>query len=382
MKRIYLDNAATSFPKAPGVAEAVSEYLLHGCINLYRTESRLIEENFDILYSLRSMLARLYNYPHPECIAFTKNITEAMNWIIKGLFSKSDHLIVSSNEHNAVMRPIVECGIAFSRIPSDATGYNDYSNLESLIRKETKGIIINAAGNVSGAVQDLTIPAGIARKHHLHFIVDTAQASPFIDINMEELGIAALGFTGHKGFLGPDGTGGMLIKKSIAETIPPLIAGGTGTESDSEDVPHTLPERLSAGTENLSGLTGLECAMRYTLERKDELKERALYLTERLMEGIRRIDGVTIKGADGTRPRTSVVSITSPCLDIAEIASLLLKHGNIETRVGLHCAPSAHKSLGTFPTGTLRFSPGPFTTEDEIDTTIEILSDILNQIKG
>ena len=379
MDRIYLDNAATSFPKAPGTAEAVSEYLMKGCINLYRTESRLMEKNFDVLYSLRLMLSSLYSYQHPECIAFTKNITEAMNWIIKGMFSKEDHLIVSSNEHNAVMRPIAESGIAFSRIPSDIYGYNDYTSLESLVTDKTKGIIINAAGNVSGAVQDLTIPAEFARKHHIAFIVDTAQASPYIDIDMEELGIAALGFTGHKGFLGPDGTGGMIIRRSIAERIPPLITGGTGTESDREDVPHTLPERLTAGTENLTGLTGLETAMRYSISKRKELGEEALTRTEELREGIMGIEGLEIKGSDGKRPHTAVLSITSDRRDIAEIAALLLERGNIETRVGLHCAPAAHRALGTFPTGTLRFSPGPFTTKSEIDTTLSLLKELMNE---
>ena len=325
------------------------------------------------------MISSLYSYNHSECVAFTRNVTEALNWIIKGLFTSSDHIIVSSNEHNAVMRPLNETGIRFTRIPSDRKGYNDYSSIEELLTNDTKGIIINAAGNVSGAIQDLSIPAEFAAKHHLLLIIDTAQASPYVDINMEELGAAAIGFTGHKGFLGPDGTGGMMLRRDVAERIQPLIAGGTGSESDSEDVPHTLPERLSPGTENMTGLTGLECAMRYSLATLKENHERAMQMTERLYEGLERIDGIEIKGPGINERRCSVISISSDRKDISEIASLLLNRGGIETRVGLHCAPSAHRSLGTFPSGTLRFSPGPFTSEDEIDHTLSILKEIMNE---
>ena len=379
MKRIYLDNASTAFPKAPGTAEAISEYINTGCVNLYRTESRLIEEGFDVLHSLRSMLGRLYNYNHPECIAFTRNITEAMNWIIKGLFSAGDHVIVSSNEHNAVMRPLNQAGIRFTRIKSDNHGFNDYSNLEDMIGPDTKGMIINAAGNVSGAVQDLSIPAEIAYKHNILFIVDTAQASPFNDIDMENLNISALGFTGHKGFLGPEGTGGMILRREVAERINPLIAGGTGSESNSEELPHTLPERLSPGTENMTGLYGLNASIKWVLERREELGNRALQMTRKLHDGISGINGIMTVGAAIDEPRTAVLSVTAERKDIAEIAALLLERGNIETRVGLHCAPSAHKTLGTFPGGTLRFSPGPFTTEDDIETTVSVLKEIMDE---
>ena len=379
MERIYLDNASTAFPKAPGAADAIKAYLEGGCVNLYRTESRLMEESFDILFSLRSMLMDLYHSRNPECIAFTKSITESMNWFIKGLFRKGDHVIVSSNEHNAVMRPLTQMRIDVSRIPSDSHGFNDYSTLEEMIRPNTKGIIINAAGNVSGAIQNLEIPADCAMKYKLLFIVDTAQASPYMDIDMEALDIAALGFTGHKGFLGPEGTGGMILRRDIAEAIPPLIAGGTGSESDSEQIPSTLPERLSPGTENLTGLSGLEAAMRYSIPKRKELEEHALDMTRRLYEGISGIEGLKAVGAGMDEPCTAILSITSDRKDIAEIASLLLERGNIETRVGLHCAPSAHRQLGTFPTGALRFSPGPFTTADEIDMTISILKEIMDE---
>ena len=379
MKRIYLDNASTAFPKAPGVSKAIADYIETGCINLYRTESRLIEDGFDILMSLRSMLAKLYNYNHPECIAFTKNITEALNWIIKGLFKEGEHVIVSSNEHNAVMRPVNQLGLKVTRIPSDIRGYNDYSELEEMITPETKGIIINAASNVSGAIQNLEIPREKARKHNILFIVDTAQASPYADIDMEALSISALGFTGHKGFLGPEGTGGMILKREIAEKISPLIAGGTGSESDREEIPTTLPERLSPGTENMTGLAGLEQAMKWSIEQRKLSFSHELDMTRKLYEGIESINGIEAVGAPIDSPRTALLSVVSNKMDIAEIAYKLLERGNIETRVGLHCAPYAHRSIGTFPTGTIRFSPGPFTTEEDIETTLMLLKEIINE---
>ncbi len=379
MKRIYLDNASTAFPKAPGVSKAIADYIETGCINLYRTESRLIENGFDILMSLRSMLAKLYNYNHPECIAFTKNITEALNWIITGLFKEGEHVIVSSNEHNAVMRPVNQLGLKVTRIPSDIMGYNDYSELNSMITSETRGIIINTASNVSGAIQNLEIPGEIARKHNIPFIVDTAQASPYADIDMEALSISALGFTGHKGFLGPEGTGGMILKREIAEKISPLIAGGTGSESDREEIPTTLPERLSPGTENMTGLAGLEKALKWSIEQRKLSFSHELDMTRKLYEGIESINGIEAVGVPIDSPRTALLSVVSNKMDIAEIAYKLLERGNIETRVGLHCAPSAHRSIGTFPTGTIRFSPGPFTTEEDIETTLMLLKEIINE---
>ena len=378
MNRIYLDNAATSFPKAPFLGSVVASFIDNVSVNLNRTESNESFALFDTIYSLRENLCTIYNYNHPEAIAFTKNVTEAINWIIKGLFKSEDHVIVSSNEHNAVMRPIVQENIAFDRIPSDQKGYADYSKLESLIRPNTKAMIINAAGNVSGAIQNLTIPAEIAKKHNIMLFLDCAQASPYIDIDMKDLNLAGVAFTGHKSFLGPQGTGGMLLRRDIAESINPLISGGTGSESDKETIPTSLPDRLTPGTENLPGLVGLAHSVKYILDNKESLYSNVMKRTEELYLGIEKIDGIKIVGPRLQDKRTGIVSITSEKMDIAKISSLLLERGRIETRVGLHCSPSAHKSLHTFPTGTLRFSPGPFTTKDEIDFTLSILKEIVN----
>ena len=386
VRRIYLDNAATSFPKAPGISEEMRLFLEEDCLNPNRTESGRAYELFDKVYSLRYTLSKLYEHDSPESVIFTKSVTESLNWVIKGLFSSSDHILVSSSEHNAVMRPLVQCRIPFSRIPADCQGYSKLECVESLIQPNTRAMIINVCGNVSGHVEDVYALAEIAKKHGLLFFLDSAQASPYIRLSMKELGAAGICFTGHKGFLGPEGVGGMVLRNDIAFRMQPLIIGGTGSESDSEEIPHSLPDRLESGTLNLPGILGFKKAVDYTLENLDALKSRLWANTQRLYAGLEQIDGLEIVGAKlnsssnlDFAKRTNVISIISQKKDIAQISALLLENGGIETRVGLHCSPAAHKTLGTFPNGTLRFSPGPFTTFEEIDETLACLKEIMNE---
>lgn len=379
MKRIYLDNAATSFPKAPGIAEEMRFFLEEDCLNPNRTESDRAYELFDKIYTLRCTLAKLYDHNSPESVIFTRSVTESLNWVIKGLFSNPDHIIVTSSEHNAVMRPLVQCGIPFSRIPADIQGYSKLECVESLIQPNTKAMIINACGNVSGHVEDIYSLADIAKKHGLLFFVDSAQASPYINLSMKELNAAGICFTGHKGFLGPEGIGGMVLRKDIAFAIRPLIIGGTGSESNSEEIPHSLPDRLESGTLNLPGILGFKKAVDFALENLDDLRLKIQANTQRLYAGLEKIEGIEIVGAKLESKRTNVISIISPKKDIAQISALLLEKGGIETRVGLHCSPAAHKTIGTFPNGTLRFSPGPFTTFNEIDETLACLKEIMDE---
>ena len=355
----------------------MAEYIENGVVNPNRTESALSYRAFDVSYALREHISSLYNYPHPECIAFTRNITEALNWLIKGLLERQDHVIVSSNEHNAVMRPLRQMGVDYSIIPSSSHGFNDYSSLPSLIKPNTRAIIINAAGNVSGAIQNLETPAEYAKKHNLLFIIDSAQASPFVEIDMEKLNASAVAFTGHKGLLGPQGIGGAIIRKELALSIAPLISGGTGSRSDSEDVPDLLPDRLNPGTDNMPGIIGLEHSLSYISKNLSSLYDNEREMTKMLIEGLYKINGIILFGAGLEENRTNVVSIETEGIDEAEVSALLLERGGIETRVGLHCSPSSHKTLGTFPRGTLRFSPGPFTTKDEINYTLTLLKEIM-----
>lgn len=378
MKRIYLDNGATSFPKAPGIGAVITRFLEQDCMNINRTNSDNEFSVFDSIYTLRERLSSLFGCSTPESVCFSSGITQSLNMIIKGLFTPSDHVLVTSCEHNSVMRPLVQEGIPFSRIPCDSQGYVLLDRIEDLIQSNTKAMIVCHAGNVSGAVQDLKAICEIAKRHGLMVFVDSAQSAPFEKIDMESWGISAVAFAGHKGLLGPEGIGGMVLRKDIALSLKPLISGGTGSQSDSEDVPLTLPDRLEAGTQNIPGLLALEHSTRYISENFEALFENEKAMTELLYEGLSAIDGIGIVGAPLERRRTSVISVTCSKMDIAELSGLLNERYHIETRVGLHCSPSSHKCLGTFPTGTLRFSPGVFTTTDEIYATINAIKEILN----
>ena len=379
MKRIYMDNAATSFPKAPGISETIRKFIENDCVNLNRTNSPESLSVFDRIYTPRESIAELLGLSTPESMCFSSGITESLNQIIKGLFTEKDHVLVSSCEHNSVMRPLIQSRIPFDRIPCDREGYIRTDQIEPLIRKNTKAMIICAAGNVSGAVQDIETIAEIVYKHNIELFLDSAQAVPNVDIDMEKLHIAGVAFTGHKGLLGPEGTGGIALRKDIALTIDPLVSGGTGSQSDREEIPTTLPDRLEAGTQNIPGLLALSESVKFIIKNRDNLLTNERKMTELLYEGLTKIENLKIVGAPLTRPRTSVISITSEKKDIAEISALLSERYNIDTRVGMHCSPSSHKTLGTFPTGTLRLSPGVFTTEDEVRTTLAALKEILSQ---
>ena len=378
MRRIYMDNAATSFPKAPGIADAIKAFLEQDCVNLNRTNSPKGLSTFDRLYHLREKLASLFGLNTPESVCFSHGITESLNQIIKGLFTPKDHILVSSCEHNSVMRPLVQIGIPFTRIPCDSQGYLIADSIKKLIRSNTRAMIICAAGNVSGAIQDIETISRIAYENRLLLFVDSAQAIPNIEMDMEKLHLAGIAFTGHKGLLGPEGTGGLALRKSIALEIPPLISGGTGSQSDSEEIPTTLPDRLEAGTQNIPGLLALDRSLSYVIENRNCLLENERKMTFGLYEGLSTIPGIRIVGAPLDRPRTSVISVVSETRDIAEISAILSERYNIDTRVGMHCSPSSHMTLGTFPGGTLRFSPGSFSTADDVDTTLRAMKEIMS----
>lgn len=376
MDRIYLDNGATSFPKAPGLGQVMADYLEKKVVNINRTESFLSEEAFDFLFELRMNLCELYHFPTPESVIFTRCITESLNWIIKGLLKKGDHVVVSSLEHNAVMRPLVQMEIDYTQIPSDSFGYAIPSRLEEVCRKDTKAMILSVASNVFGTLQDVYALAKEAKRLGLLLILDTAQASPLVSLDNRLLQADAICFTGHKFFLGPQGTGGFLLRKDLALTMDPLIAGGTGSQSDSILLPTTLPDRLSSGTENLVGLCGLNHSVKYVMEHLEELREKTRRNTVLLYRGLETIPYLRIVGPTLDMPRTDVISVVSEKVDVAWIAAELLEKGGVETRVGMHCAPCAHKAMGTFPQGTLRFSPGPFSTEDEIWSVLRLLDSL------
>ncbi len=386
MKGIYLDNASTSFPKAPLVANAISDFILNGGCNINRGGYESAYEAEELVYETRRLLCSLFNGDDCKLTAFTKNITESLNIVLKGLLRPGDDVLVSSMEHNAVMRPLVQLshrGISFRRIPCLCDGSLPTQTLEqtllSLIKPSTRAVVMTHASNVCGTVLPIAEVGEICRRHGIFFIVDSAQTAGILPIDMKKYNISALCFTGHKGLLGPQGIGGFLLRHGLEKEIEPLLSGGTGSLSHTEDVPSFMPDRFEAGTLNLPGIVGLNASLKY-LDSIDNgtILAHELMLTQRFLTGLEDIDGVLPVGKTGVQGRVGVVSVSIPSMDIAQAAYRLDSEYGIMTRVGLHCAPSAHKTLNTFPTGTLRFSFGYQNTSDEIDFALDSLKRIVS----
>jgi cysteine desulfurase family protein len=382
MHGIYLDNASTSWPKAPTVAPAIHEFITTSGSNIARGGYENAYDVAMIVQETRKQLCTLFGFSHPECTVFTMNVTQSLNMVIKGLFTTSDHILVSSMEHNAVMRPLTQSGIAFDRIPCDKEGRLLFDAIGPLLRKNTKAIIITQASNVVGTVMPIEKIASLCKEKGILCIVDSAQGSPLFPLSMDKMGIDAVAFTGHKGLLGPQGIGGLLLSPELGRAIDPLVSGGTGSFSDSEDLPPYLPDRLEAGTLNLPGIVGLHAGLSYVQEHHGHLFAQEQQATSKLIDFFLSSNRIDLKGIPSIEGRTSVVSIDFPNCDNALVAFRLQELAQIETRVGLHCAPSAHRTIGTFPKGTIRFSPGYFTTEDEVETTLQALKQVLQEMEG
>ena len=385
MNYIYLDNASTTFPKAPTVATAMSDYITNRGININRGSYALAYDVEDIIYTTRQRLNTLFNGHDPSHVIFTQNVTMSLNMVIKGLLKLGDHVLVSSMEHNAVMRPLTQLldkGITFDTIPCDSTGFIQMDSIEPLIRPNTVALIINHASNVCGTIQPLESIGPICKAHNLQFIVDAAQTAGVIPIDVKACHIDALCFTGHKGLLGPQGIGGIILTKEMAQTLTPLIAGGTGSFSHLETLPTHMPDAFESGTLNLPGIIGLNEGLAYIESQgMENIHNHELVLTQSFLEGLQSIDVVNIVGKQNIQDRTAVVSITIDGIDPANIAYELESTYHIMTRVGLHCAPRAHQTLRTYPEGTVRFSFGYANTHKDVESALSALNTIVKSSK-
>lgn len=385
MNYIYLDNASTTFPKAPNVASAMADYITNCGININRGSYSLAYDVEDTIYTTRQRLNTLFNGHDPSHVVFTQNVTMSLNMVIKGLLKAGDHVLVSSMEHNAVMRPLTQLldeGITFDTIPCDSTGSIQMDSIEPLIRPNTVALIINHASNVCGTIQPLKSIGPICKAHNLQFIVDAAQTAGVIPIDVKACHIDALCFTGHKGLLGPQGIGGIILTKEMAQTLTPLIAGGTGSFSHLETMPTHMPDAFEAGTLNLPGIIGLNEGLDYIESQgMENIHNHELVLTQSFLEGLQSIDGINIVGKQNIQDRTAVVSITIDGMDPANIAYELESTYHIMTRVGLHCAPRAHQTLGTYPEGTVRFSFGYANTHKDVESALSALHRIVKNTK-
>ena len=380
MKTLYFDSAATSFPKPNCVIEAVTDYMVNYGTNVNRGSYETAYGTAQVVYETREKLCSLFDFPNCDHVVFTENITYALNMILKGYLKSGDHVLVSAMEHNAVMRPLVQLekkGICFSRIPCTSKGDLIVEEMEALLKDNTKAVIMTSASNVSGTKMPLREVGQFCRNHHLTFIVDSAQEAGIFPISMKEMCIDVLAFTGHKGLLGPQGIGGFLVSEEVAKQMEPLITGGTGSISDSEETPDFLPDKFEAGTMNLPAIFGLHASLSYlekigieTIQKKEQA------LTKLFLEGITSIQGISVIGHEDMENRGPVVSLQCDFMDEAELAFLLDNEYHVMTRVGMHCAPNAHKVLGSFPRGTIRFSFGYELGEEEVKSVLKILKEL------
>ena len=386
MNRIYLDQASTSFPKAPGVAQAMMDYLTMNGVNVNRGCYSSAYSAEEVIYETRQLLAELFHFSKCKNVIFTPNVTTSLNFILKGFLKPGDHILVSAMEHNAVMRPVVQLassGISFDRIPCRTDGSMILEKVEELIRPETKAIVTLHASNVCGTRMPLDALGEICQRHQLYFVVDSAQTAGIVPINMDKMHIDALAFTGHKGLRGPQGTGGFLVSQELAEQMEPLISGGTGSVSHTEEIPDFMPDRFESGTPNLPGIYGLHEALLYLKTHSlQAINEKELSLTGYFLEQLQALDDtgrhIRIIGKKDLTDRNAVVSIQTPEIDMSQVAWQLDNEYGVMTRVGLHCAPNAHKTLGTYPAGTIRFSFGPENTKNELDFAIQGLKKMLD----
>ena len=376
---IYLDNGATSFPKAPGVGEAMLDYVNNIGANVNRSTYEASSEAEMVLIECRERLCTLFGTEDITHAVFTPGMTAGLNMLLKGFLSPGDHVIVSSLEHNAMMRPIRQLeaqGVEFSRIPADSRGIIDPKDILPLIRPNTRLVAIMHASNVCGTLLPVKEISDICRERGLPVILDAAQTAGHYPVNMKELGLSALCVPGHKGLLGPQGIGALMLDEEFAKRVEPLISGGTGSASDSELLPPYMPDRFESGTLNIPGIFGLNAALRFILEKGVQaFRAHEEKLTKRFTDGLEGLP-LRLAGTKEISKRVGVISIDFTGRDNAEVAYELDKRG-IMTRCGLHCAPSAHKTLGTFPQGTVRFSIGYANAECDVDAAISAIKEIL-----
>jgi len=374
----YFDNAATSWPKPGETLRAMEHYLRYVGGNPGRSGHRLSLEAARIVLDAREAVAELFGIEDYLQVVFTKNATEALNLATRGLLQPGDHVITSSMEHNSVMRPLralEKGGVELTVIPCSSSGELDPEDIFPALRPNSRAIYLTCASNVTGTLMPLAEVSKVAHENGLIFCVDAAQGAGSYPLNVEELGIDLLAFTGHKSLYGPQGTGGLYIRKGMEKNISPLMAGGTGSRSEFEEQPEFLPDKFESGTPNTVGLAGLEAGVRFVLGRGvAQIREWEIKLTELLLDGLKAIRGVTLFGPGTPSQRIAVVSFAIQGLSPAEIALALDEEDEIMSRPGLHCAPSAHKTIGTFPVGTTRFSLGAFNTVEQVRAAVEAVS--------
>lgn len=383
-KKIYLDNACTTAVKPDNVKRVIREYLEDGITNINRSSYKKSNEIEEKIYEVRERINKFFNGETEKNVIFTKNITESLNVVIKGFLREGDHVIVSGVEHNAVMRPLESLrnkNITYDIVKCDKYGQVEISDLKNKIKNNTKMIVMTVASNVNGTIIDIEKVGEVAKEKNLFFVVDTAQAAGIINIDMKKFNISCVTFTGHKSLYGPQGIGGFVINSDMESKMSPLIYGGTGSISDKLVMPSFLPDKYEAGTLNLIGILGLNEGIKFIETNGIEnIYNHEMEITKIFIDGILNIDGkykCSLIGKENIKERVGVVSICSEIIDNGEFAYLLDEEYGVMVRSGLHCAPIAHKTFGTYDKGTVRFSFSFNTTEEEVRYAISGIEKIL-----
>ena len=379
MRRIYLDNAATSFPKPECVYAAIDEFNRRLGAAAGRGSYRTGIAAADIVRRCRLNLARLFNAEGPDCFAFAFNGTDALNMALHGLLRPGDHVVTTEAEHNSVLRPLRalrDIGVSVTVVECDQVGRIAADGVRAALRPETRLVAVTHASNVTGVVHPVAEIAEVAKTAGAHVLLDAAQTAGHVPIDLASVHIDLLACSGHKGLLGPLGTGLLYVRRGVEERLRSVRQGGTGTASEEDRHPSAMPELLEAGNLNLPAIAGLEAATGWLLENGvTRLRDHELDLTARLWQGLVRVPGVTLHGPDATADRVGVLSLTVDGWEPHDLAAVLDADFGVEARAGLHCAPLVHRRLGTEERGgTLRFSLGAFTTEADVDGAVDAIA--------
>ena len=375
---IYLDNAATSHPKPESVYRAVDHALREIGTSPGRGGYRRGLDATRIVFGARESLAELFGIKDSSRLAFTSSATEALNLAIAGMLRPGDHAVTTTMEHNSVSRPLrlaEKRGSSITRIPCDRSGSLNPRDLAAALRADTRLIVLSHCSNVTGTVQSLAEIGHLAGQSGVPLLVDAAQSAGVMPIDVTAMGISLLAAPGHKGLLGPQGTGFLYIAEGLE--LPPLVVGGTGGHSSGEEQPEEMPARFESGTLNTPGIAGLRAGVEFILSTGIEtIRKKEMTLVRHLLAGLDKIKGITLYGPTPERERGGIVSFTVEGRDPAMFGYTLDREYDIEVRTGLHCAPWAHRTIGTYPVGTIRVSPGWFTTEQEIETFLKAVVEI------
>ncbi|WP_025849844.1 aminotransferase class V-fold PLP-dependent enzyme [Paenibacillus ehimensis] len=384
MSVIYLDHAASSWPKPPEVLKAMHDCMEQYAANPGRGSHELAVKASRVLFEGRKQLAKLFNIKNPNDIAYAPNTTFALNLAIKGFVKEGDHILCTAVEHNSVRRPLEYLkrtkNVQVTYVKTDEQGRLSLDDVRREIISKTSLIVSTHSSNLLGSIMPVEELGQLCRDHQIKLLVDAAQTAGTMEVDVQKLGIHMLAFPGHKGLLGPQGTGGLYIDPEI--DLEPLLHGGTGSQSEAAEQPDVRPDRYEAGTQNTVGVAGLVEGVRYIHKQTvEQIHAREWKLTQRIMNGLMEINGVTILGPQIGQNKTGIVAFTIAGADSSEVAFILDQSFHIAVRAGFHCTPLAHEMVGTLERGAVRASVGCFTTEEETDQLLYAVREIAKHFK-